>query len=112
MWALNPLSTSPTKCLNTLKPFVGNLSLNSLSVFDNFEGLALEGLKDAGCLFEFLRYLLNHTSFGHGTWPTNRYSHALIYYGYAYLHDVEDWAINLGPFIFTHLRQLIKNQLL
>ena len=42
--AINPLSNSPTKWLNTLKQFVDNLSTNSLSVFDQFVGLALKGL--------------------------------------------------------------------
>ena len=41
---LTPLSVNPTKWLNTLKQFVGNLSTNFLSVFDHFMGLALKGL--------------------------------------------------------------------
>ena len=40
----NPLSSNITKWSNTLKQFVGNLATNCLSVFDNFVGLALEGL--------------------------------------------------------------------
>ena len=35
-----------TKWPNTLKRFVGNLRTNCLSVFDNFVGLALKGLKN------------------------------------------------------------------
>ena len=42
--AVNPLGANPTKCLNTLKQFVGKLPTNCLSVFDHFVGLALEGL--------------------------------------------------------------------
>ena len=42
--AINPLSANFTKCLNTLKQFVGNLPTNFLSVFDDFVGLALKGL--------------------------------------------------------------------
>ena len=38
------LSTNPTKWLNTLKQFVGNLPTNCLSVFDHFVKLALKGL--------------------------------------------------------------------
>ena len=40
----NPLSANPTKWSNTLKQFVGNLSINCLSVLDHFVGLALKGL--------------------------------------------------------------------
>ena len=40
----NPLSANPTKWSNTLKQFVGNLSKNCLSVFDQYVGLALKGL--------------------------------------------------------------------
>ena len=40
----NPLSANPTKWLNTLKQFIGNLPTNCLSVFDHFVGLALKGL--------------------------------------------------------------------
>ena len=40
----NPLSVSLTKWSNTLKQFVGNLSMNCLSVFDHFVKLALKGL--------------------------------------------------------------------
>ena len=42
---LNTLSANPTKWLNTLKQFVGNLLTNCLSVFDHFVILALKGLK-------------------------------------------------------------------
>ena len=41
----NPLSPNPTKWLNTLKQFVGNLPTNCLSVFDHFVKLALKGLR-------------------------------------------------------------------
>ena len=40
----NPLSANPTKWLNTIKQFIGNLPTNCLSVFDHFGGLALKGL--------------------------------------------------------------------
>ena len=40
----NPLSTNITKWSNTLKQFVAKLSMNCLSVFDHFVGLALKGL--------------------------------------------------------------------
>ena len=39
-----PLSANPTKGSNTFKPFVGNLPVNCLSVFDHFVKLALKGL--------------------------------------------------------------------
>ena len=42
---LNPLSVNPTKCLNTLKQYLGNLLKNCLSVFDHFVGLALKRLR-------------------------------------------------------------------
>ena len=38
---LNPLRANHTKCSNTLKQFVGNLSTNCLSVFDHFVKSAL-----------------------------------------------------------------------
>ena len=41
----NPLSANFTKWSNTLKQFVGKLPTNCLSVFENFVGLALKGLK-------------------------------------------------------------------
>ena len=41
---MNPLSANPTKWLNTLKQFVGNLPTNCLSVFDHFMKLVLKGL--------------------------------------------------------------------
>ena len=41
---LKRLSTSFTKWSNTFKQFIGNLSMNCLSVFDHFVGLALKGL--------------------------------------------------------------------
>ena len=40
----NPLSANPTKWLNTLKQFVGNLPTNCLSVPDYFVKLALKGI--------------------------------------------------------------------
>ena len=42
---LNPLSTNPTKWLNTLKQFVGYLRMNCLGVCDHFVKLALKGLQ-------------------------------------------------------------------
>ena len=42
---LNPLCANRTKCPNTLKQFVGNLSTICLSVFDYFVILALKGLR-------------------------------------------------------------------
>ena len=42
--ASSPLSANPTKWLNTLKQFVGNLPANCLSVFDHFMNLPLKGL--------------------------------------------------------------------
>ena len=47
--AINPLRVNPTKWSNTLKPFVGNLATNGLSVFDHFAGLALTGLTLKTC---------------------------------------------------------------
>ena len=44
MKPLNPLSANFTKWSNTLKQFVGKLSTNCLSVFDNLVELALKGL--------------------------------------------------------------------
>ena len=44
---LNPLSANPTKWLNTLKQFVGNLPTTCLSVFDHFVKLALKWLSGA-----------------------------------------------------------------
>ena len=41
----NPLTASLTKWSNKLKQFVGNLPTNYLSVFDQFVGLALKGLR-------------------------------------------------------------------
>ena len=41
---LNALSANPTKWSNTLKQFAGNLTTNCLSVFDEFAGLARNGL--------------------------------------------------------------------
>ena len=43
--SLNPLNATPTKWSNTLKQFVGNLPTICLSVFDNFVGLVVKGLK-------------------------------------------------------------------
>ena len=42
---INSLCINPTKWLNTLKQFVGNLPTNCFSVFDHFVKLALKGLK-------------------------------------------------------------------
>ena len=42
---INPSSANITKWSNTLKQFVGSLPTNCLSMFDNFVGLALKGLK-------------------------------------------------------------------
>ena len=42
----NPLSANPTKWLNTPKQFVGKSRRIVLSVFDQFGGLALKGLKN------------------------------------------------------------------
>ena len=44
-YVLNSLSANPTKWSNILKQFVGKLPTNCLSVFDDFVGLALKGLK-------------------------------------------------------------------
>ena len=41
----NPFSPNFTKWSNTLKQFVGNLLTDSLSMFDDFAGLALKGLR-------------------------------------------------------------------
>ena len=41
----NPLSANITKWSNTLTQFVGKLPTNCLSVFDNFVGLVLKGIK-------------------------------------------------------------------
>ena len=46
--AINPLSVNFTKLSNTLKQFVGKLPTICLSVFDDFVGLALKGLKRPG----------------------------------------------------------------
>ena len=43
---MNSLSANPTKWLNTLKQFVGNLPINCLSVFDHFVKLVLNKLRD------------------------------------------------------------------
>ena len=45
----NPLSANPTKWSNTLKQFVGKLTMNCLSVFEHFVGLALKGLRFSYC---------------------------------------------------------------
>ena len=44
---VNPLSPNPTKWSNTLKQFVGNFTMNCLSVFDHFVKLALKGLRSS-----------------------------------------------------------------
>ena len=41
---INPLSANFTKWSNRLKQFVSKLSMNCLSVFDHFVGLAFKGL--------------------------------------------------------------------
>ena len=51
----NPLSANPTKWSNTLKQFIDNLPIICLSVFDNFVGLALKGLKSSW--FSEINYL-------------------------------------------------------
>ena len=43
---MNSLSANPTKWLNTLKQFVGNLPINCLSVFHHFVKLVLKELRD------------------------------------------------------------------
>ena len=43
---MKELSTNPIKWSSTLKQFARKLPVNRLSVFDNFVGLALKGLKD------------------------------------------------------------------
>ena len=43
--SINPLSANFTKWSNTLKQLVSNLPTNCLSVFDQFVGLALKGLR-------------------------------------------------------------------
>ena len=43
--AFNPLSADPTKWSNTLKQFISKLPTNCLSVFDQFVGLMLKGLR-------------------------------------------------------------------
>ena len=47
MLSLNPLSVNPAKWSNTLKQFIGKLPTNCLSVFDDFVGLVLKGLKQS-----------------------------------------------------------------
>ena len=42
---VDPLSAIFTKWSNTFKQFVGNLPTNCLSVFGQFVGLAIKGLK-------------------------------------------------------------------
>ena len=44
--AFNPFSANPTKWLNTPTQFVGKSRRIVLSVFDQFGGLALKGLKN------------------------------------------------------------------
>ena len=46
LYSFNLLSANFTKWSNTLKQVVGKLSMNCLSVFDHFVGLALKGLSD------------------------------------------------------------------
>ena len=52
---VNPLSANPTKWSNILKQFVDNLTVNCLSVFDHFVGLAIKGLKPT-YLFDFITH--------------------------------------------------------
>ena len=53
----NPLSANPTKWPNTLKQFVGSLSMNCLSVFDNFVRLALKDLSVHKLIIDsFIKY--------------------------------------------------------
>ena len=49
LW-INPSSANFTKWSNTLKQFVDKLPTNCLSVFDDFVGLALKGLRCGNCL--------------------------------------------------------------
>ena len=58
---LNPLSASLTKWSNTLKQFVGNLTTNCLSVFDQFVGLALKGLKKSDVIVNEATRTVNGT---------------------------------------------------
>ena len=43
---INPLSSNPTKWLNTLKQFVGKLTTYCLSVFEHFVKLRQKGLRE------------------------------------------------------------------
>ena len=52
---VNPLSANPTKWSNTLKQFVDSLTVNCLSVFDHFVGLAIKRLKPT-YLFDFITH--------------------------------------------------------
>ena len=52
---VNPLNAYPT---NTLKQFVDNLTVNCLSVFGHFVGLAIKGLKPT-----YLFDLITHGAF-------------------------------------------------
>ena len=49
--SINHSSANPTKWSNTLKQFIGNLSMNWLIVFDHFVGLALKRLTISYLLF-------------------------------------------------------------
>ena len=55
---VNPLNAYPTKWSNTLKQFVDNLTVNCLSVFGHFVGLAIKGLKPT-----YLFDLITHGAF-------------------------------------------------
>ena len=61
---VNPLSANPTKWLNTLKQFIGNLQTNCLSMFDHFMGLSLERLTkviNPTPYQVYIRYLFQNT---------------------------------------------------
>ena len=63
---INPLCINPTKWLNTLKQFVGNLPTNCFSVFDHFVKLALKGLKSDIRNIINIRSFITSTFFGWG----------------------------------------------
>ena len=53
MISVNPLSANPAKWSNTLKRFVGILTMNYMSMFDHFVGLVLKA-----CVRHFLSLFL------------------------------------------------------
>ena len=65
----NHLSANPTKWLNTLKHFVGNLTTNCLSVSDHFVGVALK---------EISMIYLNKNDLFHIPYHKNRAIHQKI----------------------------------